>query len=73
MKNLEIEYEPFISIVIFYSILCIRLKKELLMLRLREKLTFARDFFSYRSSRYNYDLNHKHDNFFSCLRLYTVY
>ena len=49
MKNLEIEYEPFISIVIFYPILCIRFKKELLMLRLREELlTFARDFFSYR-------------------------
>ena len=43
------EYGPFICTIIFYLILCIRFKKELLMLGLRQELpTFARDFLSYR-------------------------
>ena len=50
MKNLEMEHVLFICAIIFYLILCIRLRKELLMLSLGlELLTFARDFFSYRS------------------------
>ena len=44
------EYEPFTCIIIFYLTLSIRFRKEFLMLSLREELlTFARDFFSYRS------------------------
>ena len=44
------EYGSFICTIIFYLLLCIRLRTELVMLSLRwELLTFARDFFSYRS------------------------
>ena len=50
MERLEMEYGPFISMIIFYLILCIRFRKEFLMLGLcYELLTFARDFFSYGS------------------------
>ena len=50
MKKLEVEYGPFICIIIFYLILCIRFRKEFLKLSLSEELlTFSRDFFSYRS------------------------
>ena len=48
MKKLEMEYGPFIYAIIFYVMLCIRFRKEHLMLSLREEhLTFARDFFIY--------------------------
>ena len=44
------EYGSFICTIIFYLLLYIRLRTELVMLRLRwELLTFTRDFFSYRS------------------------
>ena len=44
------KYVPFSCAIIFYLILCIRLRKELLTLSLGlELLTFARDFFSCRS------------------------
>ena len=50
MKKLEMEYVPLICAIIFYPILCIRPRKELLMLSLgQELLLFARDFFIYRS------------------------
>ena len=49
-KKLEMEYGTFICTIIFYLTLCVRFRKELLMLSLlQELLTFARDFFSYRS------------------------
>ena len=48
-KKLEVEYGPLICIIIFYLILYIRLRKEFLMLSLREELnTIARDFLALR-------------------------
>ena len=75
MKKLEIEYGPFICIIILYLILCIRFRKEFLMLSLLEKLlTFAHD----AVCRYNYDSNYKRSNFFQLLKvvfniLYTTF
>ena len=46
MKKLEMEF----GTIIFFLILCLRFREELLILSLRyELLTFARDFFSYHS------------------------
>ena len=57
IKKLEMAYGSFICTIIFYLILCIRFRKELLMLSLRQELlTLARDFFSYGS--------YKHGDFF---------
>ena len=53
IKKLEMEYGSFICTITFYLILCIRFRKELLMLSLRQELlTLARDFFSYGSYKY---------------------
>ena len=50
MEKTEMEYAPFACTIISYMILCVRFRKELLMLRLhQELLTFALDFFCYRS------------------------
>ena len=63
MKKLEMEYRPFICIIIFYLILCIRFRKEFLMLSLyQELLTFACDFFSSCSLQV-------HSNFFQLLKV----
>ena len=35
MKKLEMEYGPFICTIIFYLIVCIRFRRDLLMLSLR--------------------------------------
>ena len=50
MKQLEMEYRPFIYTTIIYLMLCIKFRKELVISSLRLELyTFARDFLSYRS------------------------
>ena len=72
MKKLEMEYGPLICTIIFYLIFCIRLRKEILMLSLRwKRLTFARDFLSYRSLQGQlwFKLSTRH----SCWRLFLIY
>ena len=48
MKKLEMKYGPLICTIVLYLILCIRFKKDILMLSLRWELPiFVRDLFSY--------------------------
>ena len=50
MRKLDMEYERFTYIIIFCLTLSIRFRKEFLMLSSHEELlSFARNFFSYRS------------------------
>ena len=58
MKKLEMEYGPFICTIIFYLIVCIRFRRDLRMLSLREELlTFLLvTFLVIAFCRYNYHL-----------------
>ena len=70
MNKLEMEYRPFICTIIFCLTLCIRFRKELHMLSLRQELlTSARDFLVIAVCTYNFDLNYKHGNFFQLLKV----